>query len=251
MRDVPPTTILEAVFYPVWRLNVLTSRVLLVDDELDFRNMVALGLESEGFVVLTAADGEDALERLDEAPVDVLVSDVNMPGLDGFALCRRIRESDSELPIILLTTRDSEIDEALGLDLGADDYVTKPVSNRVLAARVRALLRRRDARASERESERLVHRRIALEIERLEATLDGHPVDLTVTEFRLLRCFVDNPGRVLTRERLLRAMRDDDTFVSDRMVDSYVNRLRRKLEAVAADFDEIETVIGMGYRLHD
>lgn len=227
------------------------AHILLVDDSEDLLEMVALGLSNEGYEVTTASDGEQALERLAEGSFDLLISDVNMPRLDGFGLCMQIREKDTTLPIILLTSRDTEIDEALGLDLGADDYVTKPVSNRVLAARTRALLRRGQARASVEVAVALEHGPITIDVERMEVVVDGSELELTVTEFRLLHFFVEQPGKVLNRDRLLRAMRDDESFVSDRMVDSYVNRLRRKIESAAPGFDGLETVVGMGYRLRD
>ena len=226
------------------------TRILLADDEDDFRDMVAASLEAAGYDVVQASDGAEAIELLDDG-VDLLISDVNMPGVDGFALCREIRASGAGLPVILLTSRDSEIDEALGLDLGADDYITKPVSNRVLGARVRALLRRQAARGGEDESVRKQHGPMRIDSERMQVWVGDAELDLTVTEFRLLACFVDHPGKVLTRDRLLRSMRDDDSFVSDRMVDSYVNRLRRKIEEFAPNLEAIETVIGMGYRLRE
>lgn len=183
--------------------------------------------------------------------VDLVVSDVNMPRLDGFSLCRALREQDARLPIILLTSRETEIDETLGLDLRADDYIVKPVSNRVLLARIRALLRR--ARAHTRVAEGddgdvLEHGPLVLDETMLSATCGGHGLDgLTVTEFRLLCALARAPGRVFTRGQLLRAMREDGaSFVAERMVDSYINRLRRKL---GAHQDLIETVVGMGYRM--
>jgi DNA-binding response OmpR family regulator len=180
-----------------------------------------------------------------------VVSDVNMPGIDGFAQCRKLREANDVVPIILLTSRDDEIDEALGLELGADDYVTKPFSTRVLLARVAALLRREELRtkAASAPAPSLVQSgALVLDPERLACSYGGVAVKLTVTEFRLLEAMVQRPGVVFSRERLLEVARDDGSVVGDRIVDTYVRRLRRKLEAIDPKFVRIATVVGAGYR---
>ena len=224
-----------------------------------FRNLIALldvlalSFEDEGYDVLCAYDGEEGWLRVKNDHPDVIVSDVNMPRLDGFSLCRRLRDEGYALPFILLTSRDNEIDEALGLDFGADDYVAKPFSTRVLVARVKALLRRQKARAGDADDDktppRLVQEgRLSLDADRLEVRFGDEPITVTVTEFRMLEAFATRPGIVLSRDRLLELVRGDDSIVADRIIDTYVRRLRRKLEHVDPAFDQIETVIGAGYR---
>lgn len=224
------------------------SRILLIDDDASLLDVLALSFEDAGYDVVTASDGASGLAKHRAAPAALLVSDVNMPHLDGFSLCRSLREAGDEVPVILLTSRDNEIDEALGLELGADDYVAKPFNTRVLLARVKALLRRQDARASDQSGKRVVAGRLSLDSDRLEARYDEVVIVTTVTEFRLLSALASRPGIVLSRERLMELARGDDSVVAERIIDTYVRRLRRKLEAVAPGFDEIETVIGAGYR---
>jgi DNA-binding response OmpR family regulator len=226
-------------------------RILLIDDDAALLDALAIAFEDAGHEVLTAPDGVRAVELVRTKKPDALVSDVNMPGLDGFALCKRLRDAGDRVPIVLLTSRDNEIDEALGLELGADDYVAKPFSTRVLLARVAALLRR-DALRAAHQAERAVARG-ALELfpERLEVRYAESPIVVTVTEFRLLEALATRAGNVLSRERLLDLVRGDESVVAERIIDTYVRRLRRKLEAVDPAFDRIETVIGAGYRWKD
>jgi len=225
------------------------ARVLLVDDDAALLDVLALAFEEAGHEVVRAGDGRAALESIRTRAPQVLVSDVNMPHVDGFALCRKLREHGSAVPIVLLTSRDSEIDEALGLELGADDYVTKPFSTRVLLARVAALLRREELRGGGGEAQpAIVRGELALDAERLGCTFRGVSVSLTVTEFHLLEALVRRPGVVLSRATLLAVARDDASVVVERIVDTYVNRLRRKLEAIDPGFTGIETVVGAGYR---
>jgi DNA-binding response OmpR family regulator len=225
------------------------ARVLLVDDDAALLDVLALAFEEAGHEVLRANDGRAALEVIRTRAPQVVVSDVNMPHVDGFALCRKLRVEGSAVPVVLLTSRDSEIDEALGLELGADDYVTKPFSTRVLLARVAALLRRDELRGGGGASQPVVVRgELVLDSERLACTFRGVPVALTVTEFHLLETLVRQPGVVLSRAQLLAVARDEGSVVVDRIVDTYVNRLRRKLEAIDPSFTGIETVVGAGYR---
>jgi len=225
------------------------ARVLLVDDDAALLDVLALAFEEAGHEVLRAGDGRAALDAIRASAPQVVVSDVNMPHVDGFALCRKVREHGGTVPIVLLTSRDSEIDEALGRELGADDYVTKPFSTRVLLARVAALLRREELRGGGGASQpAIVRGDLALDAERLACTFRGAPVSLTVTEFHLLEALVRRPGVVLSRAQLLAVARDDGSVVVERIVDTYVNRLRRKLEAIDPSFTAIETVVGAGYR---
>jgi DNA-binding response OmpR family regulator len=200
--------------------------------------------------VLTAPDGARALAMLERDAADLVVSDINMPGVDGFALCRKLRAAGNRVPVLLLTSRDTDIDEALGLELGADDYVAKPFSTRVLLARVSALLRRDAARAERHDARRPPVKvgDLSLDPERLEARYRDVPLTLTLTEFRLLEALAQRPGIVLSRDRLLEIVRSDESIVAERIIDTYVRRLRRKLEGIDPAFDRIETVIGAGYR---
>jgi DNA-binding response OmpR family regulator len=226
------------------------ARILLVDDDTALLDVLALAFGDAGYDVETALDGTTALELARKAPPDALVSDVNMPGLDGFALCRRLRADRHAVPIVLLTSRDSEIDEALGLELGADDYISKPFSMRILLARVAALLRRDAMRSKSASASATVESGpLSLDPERLEARYGGRLLELTLTEFRLLEALARRPGIVLSRERLLEIVRGDDSVVVERIIDTYVRRLRRKLEAIDPTFAAIETVVGAGYRL--
>ncbi len=219
-------------------------RLLLVDDEAPLREALAMGLEDEGFEVTCAPDGAKALALHGESPHDLILSDVNMPHLDGFSLARKLRGAGDTVPIILLTSRIGEVDEALGLELGADDYVTKPFSTRVLVARIRALLRRGQAKTEEV----VAAGGLSLDLERLQASWQGADFTTTLTEFRLLECLTRRPGVVYTRAQLLDRIRGDDSVVAPRLVDTYVRRLRRTLEAVDPGFACIETVVGAGYR---
>jgi DNA-binding response OmpR family regulator len=225
------------------------ARLLLIDDDPSLLEVLTLAFEDAGHSVVTALDGALGLQKLAAGDVELVVSDVNMPLVDGFSLCKKLRQSGNAVPVILLTSRDSDIDEALGLDGGADDYVSKPFSTRVLLSRVTALLRRSELRRGSRATEpTLSVGRLELLPERVEVRFAGVPVTVTVTEFRLLECLASRPGIVFSRERLLEQLRGD-TVVEPRIVDTYVRRLRRKLEEVDASADVIETVIGAGYRL--
>lgn len=225
--------------------------MLLIDDDRSLLDVLALSLEDAGHHVDVASDGAAGLARLGAAPpLDVVISDVNLPEVDGFTLVRRARAAGHTVPIVLLTSRDSEIDEALGLELGADDYVSKPFSVRVLLARVSALVRRARAEAPSETS--LVRAGdLVIDGARLEVRWRGAALTTTLTELRLLEILARGAGVVWTRDRLLDALRGQDTHVAPRLIDTYVRRLRKKLEALDAGFDRIETVIGAGYRWRD
>ncbi|MEQ1566207.1 MAG: response regulator transcription factor [Myxococcota bacterium] len=228
------------------------ARILLIDDDAALLDMLSLSFEDAGHDVVTARDGIAGMRKAEAGGVELVVSDVNMPGLDGFSLCRKLRDKGFVEPIVLLTARDGEIDQALGLDLGADDYIVKPFSARVLQAKVSALLRREQLRKTDPVGEeRIVVGKLTLEPERMVARYDGTAIVTTVTEFRLLVALASRPGMVFSRDQLLERVRADDSVVEHRLVDTYVRRLRRKLEAVDPAFDEIDTVIGAGYRWKD
>ena len=224
------------------------ARILLIDDDPALLDVLALAFEDAGHEVLSAPDGRLGLERWEREGPDLVVSDVNMPSVDGFTLCRRIRAVDAGLPLVLLTSRDSEIDEALGLELGADDYVTKPFSTRVLLARVAALLRREALRRTPEPVVRRERGHLSVDAERLEVHWRSSALRVTVTEFRLVEALSHRPGVVLSRGQLLDRIRGDDSVVAERLIDTYVRRLRRKFEELDQEFQEIETVVGAGYR---
>lgn len=230
------------------------ARILVADDDEGLLEVLGVALGDVGHEVVLAADGKAALDILGRGGIELLVTDVNMPQLDGFALVRTLRGRGDMLPILVLTARDDEIDEALGLELGADDYVTKPFSNRVLTSRIAALLRRQALRhGSSPPPAEPVRRLGKLELDdaRLEVRWGGEPVVTTMTELRLLDALTRRPGVVMTRDALLERMRGDGTVVAPRIIDTYINRLRRKLEALDPSFDRIETVVGAGYRWRD
>ncbi|MBL8622443.1 MAG: response regulator transcription factor [Myxococcales bacterium] len=224
------------------------SRVLVADDEAHIREVVRYALVRDGHQVDTADDGEQALARLARGGVDLLVLDVLMPELDGLAVCRRVRAT-ARVPIIFLSSRTEEADRVLGLELGGDDYVTKPFSPRELAARVRAVLRRvgGDAPPLAPPPPPLVRGRVAIDRARAECTIDGGAiVPLTVTELRLLAALLEHPGRVLSRAQLIACAYDGDHHVTTRTVDTHVRNIRAKLASHGVD--AITTVHGLGYR---
>jgi DNA-binding response OmpR family regulator len=226
-------------------------RVLLIDDDRQLLDVLSLAFEEAGYEVATADGGRAGLASASSWRPNAIVCDVNMPDIDGFHLCRSLREKRDFVPLILLTSRDNEIDETIGLDLGADDYVAKPFSTRALLARVAALLRREALRAAGGASPVAVRGLLAIDADRLEVRWRHHPIATTLTEFRVIEALVRRPGVVLSRATLLEQIRDDGTTVGDRIVDTYVRRLRRKLEALDPSFDRIETVVGAGYRWRD
>ncbi len=225
------------------------ARLLLLDDDVTLVTALTFAFEDAGHTVTHALDGEHGLVLLGQHPVDLIVSDVNMPKLDGFSLCRKLRERGSQLPIILLTSRDNETDEALGLEFGADDYVTKPFSTRILLARIQALLRRELARQGAGPVVGAVQvGALSLSAERLEVRWRSKLLETTVTEFKLIEALTRRPGVVLSRDALITQCRGEDAVVGDRLIDTYVRRLRRKFEAVDPAFAGIEAVVGAGYR---
>ena len=222
-------------------------RILLVDDDAALLESLQLVLGAEGHTVTTRAAGKPALALLEHERFDAIVCDVNMPNLDGFTLCRQLRARGDATPLILLTSRDGEIDEALGLDLGADDYMTKPFSVRVLLARLGALARRATAPATADAIVRAGD--LVIDRDRLTIRFRDTPIAATLTELRILAALAEHPGRVLSRDRLLELGREDDSVVAPRLVDTYVGRLRRKLDEVHAGAGQlVETVTGAGYR---
>lgn len=223
------------------------TRILVVEDEIDIAELIKHTLERTGdAAVEVASSGDAALKAVTETPPDLVILDLNLPSIDGTEVCRllRARPATAALPIIMLTARTAESDRVLGLDLGADDYVTKPFSLRELAARVRAVLRRRTgARSSNVSLYRGKH--LVADFDAVLVTVDDEPVRLTRREFDLLRCLVENRNRVLSRDRLLERVWGYEQFIETRSVDVHVGRLRSKLGAAGP---QIETVVGLGYK---
>ena len=221
--------------------------VLVVDDEAKIAQLARDYLERAGFAVLVAGDGRSALQAIRARRPDLVVLDLGLPEVDGLEVTRTVRES-SGVPIVMLTARDDELDKLLGLELGADDYITKPFSPRELVARVRAVLRRTE-RAADPDAERVVVGDLALDAAKLTATVAGRPVDLTPTEFSLLLTMARQPGRVFTRSQLLDAVRGVAFESYERAIDAHVKNLRRKIEPAPHQPRYVLTVYGMGYRL--
>ncbi len=225
--------------------------VALVDDDRNILTSVSIALEAEGFRVRTYNDGSEALRGLSASPVDLAVLDIKMPRMDGMELLGQLRKS-SNLPVIFLTSKDDEVDELLGLRLGADDYIKKPFSQRLLVERIRALLRREKAGEGGDEAEApLLRGDLVLDPSRHHCTWKNRPVDLTVTEFLILRGLAQRPGHVKSRDQLMDAAYGESIYVDDRTIDSHIKRLRKKFREVDGEFGQIETLYGVGYRYRD
>ena len=230
------------------------ANIALVDDDKNILASVSMLLEQEGYHVRSFTDGAAALTALTTSPPDLAILDIKMPRMDGLELLRRLRQSQ-DLPVIFLTSKDEEIDELMGLNAGADDYIRKPFSQRLLLERVRAVLRRAEGKTAPAangveaaKKEALTRGKLALDPQRHECTWDGKPVRLTVTEFLILQALAQRPGFVKSRDSLMDAAYDDQVYVDDRTIDSHIKRLRKKFKVVADDFDAIETLYGVGYR---
>jgi two-component system response regulator ChvI len=226
----------------------MPNSIALVDDDQNILTSVSMALEAEGYNVTTYSDGAEALEGLGRVPVDLAVLDIKMPRMDGMELLSRIRERDN-LPVIFLTSKDDEVDEVVGLRMGADDYIKKPFSQRLLIERIRAVLRRRELEGKEPDSKDVVRRGdLVLDPSRHLSTWKGKEVNLTVTEFLIVEALARRPGHVKNRDQLIDAAYGENIYVDDRTIDSHIKRLRRKFRAVDDDFSEIETLYGIGYR---
>lgn len=223
-------------------------RLLLIDDDPQLLLATELALKADGHEVIALSSGSDAEHSAALARVDLILCDINLPGVDGFSLVKRWRARGITLPILLLTSRDSEIDEALGLELGADDYVSKPVAMRVLCARVTALLRRESQRRTVALPAAKIVGSLSIDSERCEVRYQNTLISCTLSEFRLIEALIDRVDIVLSRAKLLERVRGEESVVDDRLIDTYIRRLRRKFEAVDPAFVAIETVTGFGYR---
>ncbi|MCK8463898.1 response regulator transcription factor [Aliiroseovarius sp. S1339] len=232
------------------------SRIALVDDDRNILTSVAMTLEAEGFEVETYNDGQSALDAFMQRMPDMAVLDVKMPRMDGMDLLQRLRQKTKTMPVIFLTSKDDEIDEVLGLRMGADDYVTKPFSQRLLVERIRALLRRQEVIAKDdagdvEESKSLVRGELTMDPLRHAVAWKGKDVSLTVTEFLLLQALAQRPGFVKSRDQLMDVAYDDQVYVDDRTIDSHIKRLRKKMRTADDDFSAIETLYGIGYRYNE
>ena len=236
----------------------MSQVIALVDDDRNILTSVSIALQAEGFITRVYSDGVAALKAFADNPPDLAVFDIKMPQMDGMELLRRVREmggTAGAMPVIFLTSKDDELDEALGLAMGADDYIAKPFSQRLLIARIRAILRRRDLERGQAISpdeggeEPLIERgRLTMDPARHKVVWDGKDVTLTVTEFLILEALAQRPGVVKSRNQLLDVAYQDDVYVDDRTIDSHIKRVRRKFRAVDPEFDGIETLYGVGYR---
>ena len=237
--------------------------IALVDDDRNILTSVSIALEAEGYKVETYTDGASALDGLLARPPHLAIFDIKMPRMDGMELLRRLRQK-SDLPVIFLTSKDEEIDELFGLKLGADDFITKPFSQRLLVERVKAILRRAANReassqgqsagkpgATTPQARSLERGQLVMDQERHTCTWKGEPVTLTVTEFLILHSLAQRPGVVKSRDALMDAAYDEQVYVDDRTIDSHIKRLRKKFKMVDDDFDMIETLYGVGYRFRE
>jgi two-component system response regulator ChvI len=226
--------------------------IALVDDDRNILTSVSIALEAEGFTVKTYSDGVEALRELNTNPPDLAVLDIKMPRMDGMELLGRIRKQ-SQLPVIFLTSKDDEVDEVLGLRMGADDYITKPFSQRLLLERIRALLRRSDNGTDKgiKPTDAIVRGELVLDPSRHLCTWKGKEAALTVTEFLILKSLAERPGHVKNRDQLMDAAYGETVYVDDRTIDSHIKRLRKKFREVDDEFDQIETLYGIGYRYRD
>ncbi len=231
------------------------SRIALVDDDRNILTSVSMTLEAEGFEVETYNDGQAALDAFNKKLPDMAVFDIKMPRMDGMDLLQRVRQKTS-MPVIFLTSKDDEIDEVLGLRMGADDYVKKPFSQRLLVERIRALLRRQEVIAGDgtgepETSQVMVRGELKMDPLRHSVSWKGEDVSLTVTEFLLLQALAQRPGFVKSRDQLMDVAYDDQVYVDDRTIDSHIKRLRKKMRMVDSEFSAIETLYGIGYRYNE
>jgi len=230
----------------------VAQTIALVDDDRNILTSVQMALEAEGFAVRTYTDGSEALRGLSQQPADLAVLDIKMPRMDGMELLERLRRQ-TEMPVIFLTSKDDEVDELMGLRMGADDYIKKPFSQRLLIERIRVLLRREAANreGTPNAGDTLARGDMTLDTARHLCTWKGQAVELTVTEFLLLKSLAARPGHVKSRDQLMDAAYGEHIYVDDRTIDSHIKRLRKKFRVLDGEFSQIETLYGVGYRYKD
>jgi two-component system response regulator ChvI len=227
--------------------------IALVDDDENILTSLKIFFESEGYTVRAYHDGAAALAALSESPVDIAIFDIKMPRMDGIELLKRLRQNSS-VPVIFLTSKDDETDEVVGFNVGADDYIAKPFSQRLLSERVKAILRRTRSGGPGSENgdkKSIVRGQLVLDPNKHACTWAGQQVKLTVTEFLILQALAQRPGYVKSRDQLMDAAYDDQVYVDDRTIDSHIKRLRKKFRDLDANFDAIETLYGVGYRYNE
>src|ERR1700692_3398918 len=229
--------------------------IALVDDDRNILASVSIALEAEGYRIMTYTDGHSALDGFNSSPPDLAILDIKMPRMDGMETLRRLREK-SDLPVIFLTSKDEEIDELFGLKMGADDFIRKPFSHRILIEHVKAVLRRSGIKdgtvPKEADAAKVLERgQLRMDPERHACTWKNEPVTLTVTEYLILQALAERPGVVKSRNALMDAAYDDQVYVDDRTIDSHIKRLRKKFKVVDDDFEMIETLYGVGYRFKE
>ncbi len=231
----------------------MTHNITLIDDDRNILTSVSMALEAEGFAVKTFSDGEEGLKGVTGSPPDLVVLDIKMPRMDGMEVLSKLREQSS-IPVIFLTSKDDEVDEVIGLRMGADDYITKPFSQRLLIERIRALLRRQDLlkqkedEGTKAKAEKVVRGHLELDDARHLCTWKGQPVNLTVTEYLLVKALAQRPGHVKNRDQLIDMAYGENIYVDDRTIDSHLKRVRKKFKQTDDDFNHIETLYGIGYR---
>lgn len=234
--------------------RLMNNKIILVDDDRNILTSVSLALEAEGFNVKTFTDGEQGLRGIRAEEPDLIVLDIKMPRMDGMEVLTKVRESMAT-PVIFLTSKDDEVDELIGLRMGADDYITKPFSQRLLIERIRALLRREALRSkqgqSEEDSNKVARGDLILDDARHECTWKGKVVDLTVTEYLLLKALAIRPGHVKNRDQLIDMAYGENIYVDDRTIDSHIKRIRKKFREIDTDFAQIETLYGVGYKYRE
>lgn len=225
-------------------------KITLVDDDRNILSSISLALESEGFEVSTYSDGESGFNGILQDEPELVVLDIKMPRMDGMEVLTKLRE-ETNVPVIFLTSKDDEIDQAIGLRMGADDYITKPFSQRLLIERIRAILRRQEFMnnpPSKQEAEKVVRGDLTLDDSRHLSTWKGQPVNLTVTEYLLLKALATRPGHVKNRDQLIDLAYGENIYVDDRTIDSHIKRVRKKFKTIDPEFSQIETLYGIGYK---
>ena len=230
----------------------MSETIILVDDDRNITTSVSMALEAEGFKVKTFNDGEAGLKGIHDEKPNLAVLDVKMPRMDGLELLENIRKSDQSLPIIFLTSKDDEVDQVLGLRMGADDYITKPFSQRLLIERIRTLLRRQKIDNEEQDNKKTIDLGdMILDDDRYLCAWKGEPISLTVTEYLLIKSLASNPGHVKSRDQLIEAAYGETIYVDDRTIDSHIKRVRQKFKKSDPEFDRIEAVYGAGYKFSE
>ena len=229
----------------------MSQNIALVDDDRNILTSVSMSLEAEGYNVKTYNDGEEGLSGIKTSTPDLVVLDIKMPRMDGMEVLTKLRE-ESAIPVIFLTSKDDEVDEVIGLRMGADDYITKPFSQRLLIERIRALLRRQELQktsATAKKSEEIVERGdLTLDDSRHLCSWKKQPINLTVTEYLLVKALAQRPGHVKNRDQLIDLAYGENIYVDDRTIDSHIKRIRKKFKKIDQDFDQIETLYRIGYR---